>query len=178
MRLEGSCHCGAVRFALESRTPVPYMRCYCTICRKTMGGGGYAINLSGDARTLTVTGEENISVYRVRRDAASEDAESEDGLSPARRHFCKRCGSGLWVFDRRWPALIHPFASAIDTPLPRPPETVHIMLAHAANWVDVPEGAGQRHFPEYPDLSIADWHDRHGLTDAEPPDPETGDGTA
>ena len=39
MRLAGSCHCGRVRFRLESHTPYPYMRCYCSICRKTQGGG-------------------------------------------------------------------------------------------------------------------------------------------
>ena len=39
MLLKGSCHCGAVRFSLNSRTPYPYMRCYCSICRKTGGGG-------------------------------------------------------------------------------------------------------------------------------------------
>ena len=41
--LEGSCHCGAVRFSVKSHTPQPYMHCYCSICRKTAGGGGYAI---------------------------------------------------------------------------------------------------------------------------------------
>jgi hypothetical protein len=34
MLLKGSCHCGAVGFEVESHTPVPYMYCYCTICRK------------------------------------------------------------------------------------------------------------------------------------------------
>ena len=58
MKLEGSCHCGAVRFALQSATPQPYMQCYCSICRKTAGGGGYAINLGGDAESLEVEGEE------------------------------------------------------------------------------------------------------------------------
>ena len=45
MQLEGSCHCQAVRFSVESHEPYPFMRCYCSICRKTAGGGGYAINL-------------------------------------------------------------------------------------------------------------------------------------
>jgi hypothetical protein len=49
MHLEGSCHCGAVRFSLEAYGPVPYLRCYCSICRKTGGGGGFAINLGGRA---------------------------------------------------------------------------------------------------------------------------------
>lgn len=66
MLLEGSCHCNAVRFSLESHTPYPYMRCYCSICRKTQGGGGYAINIMGLAETLKIRGKPNISIYRVR----------------------------------------------------------------------------------------------------------------
>jgi len=154
MRLEGSCHCGAVRFSVESHTPRPYMRCYCSICRKTAGGGGYAINIMGAAKTLKVEGKENLSVYRAR-------IEGEE--SPARRHFCKRCGSALYVSDLRWPELVHPFASAIDTPLPAAPERAHIMLDFKAPWVEVPEGKKDPHFAEYPDLSIEDWHKKHGL---------------
>ena len=155
MHLEGSCHCGAVSFSLESATPQPYMRCYCSICRKTGGGGGYAINLGGDAATLKVRGEESVSVYQARL--------ADGEASPARRHFCKRCGSALWAFDPRWPDLVHPFASAIDTALPRPPEAVHIMLDSKADWVEVPEGAGHRHFAEYPDQSLAEWHESRDL---------------
>ena len=65
MLLEGSCRCGAVRFRVESRTPYPYMRCYCAICRKTDGGGGYAINIMGDASTLTVEGENDIATWQA-----------------------------------------------------------------------------------------------------------------
>ncbi len=160
MKLEGSCHCGAVRFAVESRTPYPYMRCYCSICRKTAGGGGYAINIMGDAGTLAVEGEDDLSVYRVRLAAEAGD---EQGLSPARRHFCRVCGSALWVADPDWPELVHPFASAIDTPLPSPPERVHIMLESRAPWAEAPETGRDSHVPEYPDESIEDWHRRHGL---------------
>ena len=56
MQLKGSCHCRAVRFTLESDSPVPFMHCHCTICVKTAGSGGYAINLGGDAASLKVTG--------------------------------------------------------------------------------------------------------------------------
>ena len=51
MKLEGSCHCGAVRFTMESPAPYPYIRCYCSICRKTGGGGGYASIVSGNGAT-------------------------------------------------------------------------------------------------------------------------------
>jgi hypothetical protein len=63
MLLEGSCHCGAIRFQVESETPYPYQACYCSICRKTAGGGGYAINLGADANTLEVEGKENLHPF-------------------------------------------------------------------------------------------------------------------
>jgi hypothetical protein len=61
MVLEGSCHCGAVTFSLRSATPYPYMACYCSICRKTAGGGGFAVNIMGEADTLDVRGREAVS---------------------------------------------------------------------------------------------------------------------
>lgn len=154
MRLEGSCHCGQVRFSLESAHPYPFNLCYCSICRKTAGGGGFAINLGGQADTLEVVGEEHVAVYHV---------EGPGGESPLGRHFCSRCGSMLWVWDSRWPDLIHPFASAVDTPLPVPPDRVHLMLASKADWVQPVAGPEDQCFEEYPDDSIADWHRRKGL---------------
>jgi hypothetical protein len=154
MLLEGSCRCGAVRFQVESPEPYPFMYCYCSICRKT--AGGYAINLGALSETLEVEGEENVSVYQARIDGK---------LSPAQRHFCGTCGSALWVFDPRWPDLVHPFASAVDTPLPKPPEKVRIMLDYAAPWCEIPSGPNEKHFPEFPDESLAEWHERHGLRD-------------
>lgn len=155
MKLEGSCHCGAVRFSVEAETPyAPYMRCYCSICRKTAGGGGYAINLFAKARTLRVRGRKHIEVYRARADrVGSEPGEprATGGLSGSRRSFCRHCASALWVFDPRWPDLIHPFASAIDTKLPTPRRRKHVFLADKAPWVEVPKaGPKDLHFAEYP----------------------------
>lgn len=45
MKLQGSCHCGAVKFTVEIQTPQPFMHCYCSICRKTQGGSGACINI-------------------------------------------------------------------------------------------------------------------------------------
>ena len=154
MRLEGSCHCGAVRFTMETHAPYPYMRCYCSICRKTGGGGGYAINLMASADSLDVQGEDALSVYQAVIDGAK---------SQAQRHFCGACGSALWVFDPRWPDLLHPFASAIDSDLPKPPQTVHIMQSALANWVTPNIAKGDLVFDTYPEESIEAWHERHGL---------------
>jgi len=160
MKLEGSCHCQAVRFSLDSLHPYPFNVCYCSICRNTAGGGGYAINLSGDARTLKIEGEDNIAVYRARlRDPKT----GEERLSGANRNFCKLCASALWVWAPRWPELIHPFASAIDTALPVPPERTHLMLGSKASWVVPACGPQDKCFDAYPDESIAAWHQRLGL---------------
>jgi hypothetical protein len=163
MKLHGSCRCGAVRFTLNSPTPVPFMHCYCTICRKSAGGGGFAINLGGDAASLEVEGKEAVATWRAPLE--DPDNSGKTHLGSSHRHFCKHCGTALWAEDPAWPELVHPFASAIDTPLPTPPERVHIMLDFKAPWVQVPSGPGEVHFAQYPDESLEDWHKRHGLLD-------------
>ena len=159
MQLDGSCHCGAVAFSLSSDHPYPYQRCYCSICRKTQGGGGYAINLGGDARSLRVHGREQVAVYRAR--LTGEDGGTH--VSNAERHFCRLCGSGLWLFSPAWPELIHPFASAIDTPLPTPPQRTHLLLDSKAPWVEVAAHPDDQQFQGFPEESIAQWHARLGL---------------
>lgn len=154
MHLEGSCHCNAVRFEVEAYAPVPYMRCHCSICRKTAGGGGFAINLGAKADSLTVEGEDAITIFH---------AVIGGRESPAERRFCSKCGSALWLSDHRWPELVHPFASAIDTPLPEPPEQVHIMLDSKREWVRTDAREGEPCFAQYPELSLEAWHRAHGL---------------
>ncbi|RUR39177.1 GFA family protein [Vreelandella populi] len=154
MLLEGSCHCQAVTFSVESHHPYPFNLCYCSVCRKTAGGGGFAINLSGTSKTLSVKGDEQISIYR-----AVIDGEQSTG----ERHFCKHCATALWVYDPDWPELVHPFASAIDTDLPIPPERTHMMLGSRADWVEVSVQPQDKCFDEYPDESLAEWHQRLGL---------------
>jgi len=158
MLLEGSCHCGAVTFEVESPHPYPFNLCYCETCRKTAGAGGFAINLSGRAATLSVDGAEHIRIYRP----GHIDAHSGD-TSPQERRFCEICGSALWIQDPRWPDLLHPHASAIDNDLPVPPERTHLMLEHKAPWVEVRADQQDQLFDAYPRESIAQWHERQGL---------------
>jgi hypothetical protein len=156
MLLEGSCHCQAVRFSVQSHEPVPFLRCYCSICRKTAGSGGFAINLGADFKSLEVKGREHLAVYRARLGRGK--------VSLAERHFCKTCGSALWVWDPRWPELVHPHAGAIDTPLPEPPVVTHMMLGSRPEWVGLHRRRGDSVFERYPKLSLAEWHRRHGQT--------------
>ena len=157
MRLDGSCQCGKIRFHVESETPYPFMYCYCSICRKTEGTA-FGCNLMGKSDTLRVAGKRHLRFYHP--------VIREKGRRPVRsggeRWFCGACGTHLWVQDDRWPEGVWPNAGAIDTELPTPPTQVHMMLRYKPRWVPV-SGSGPR-FPRYPRLSIAQWHERHGLT--------------
>lgn len=155
MLLKGSCHSQAVRFSVESHEPVPFMRCYCSICRKTAGTGGFAINLGADHATLKADGLEHVSVYR----ATMEDGQQSSG----HRHFCKLCGTALWLWDPTWPGLVHPHAGAVDTPLPTPPSVTHMMLGSKPGWVVAHAKPGDAQFDAYPQESLAEWHRRRGL---------------
>ncbi|EFN53553.1 hypothetical protein CHLNCDRAFT_25663 [Chlorella variabilis] len=177
MELQGSCRCGAVKFSCLSQAPVPFMRCYCRqgmqggagqrinrtgvhICRKVSGCGGYAINIMAQADSLKVTGRENLKPYRLML-----PAESGGALQPSTntRFFCKECGCHLWAQDPSWEQWCYPFAGAIDTELPVPPRSVHMMLKDKAPWVVPQVGPQDDQFDAYPDLSIEEWHKKHKL---------------
>ncbi|KAF8547310.1 hypothetical protein OG21DRAFT_1450404 [Imleria badia] len=158
VQLEGSCHCGAVRFTVESHTPVPYQLCVCSICRK-VGGVGGSINLGAKAETLRITqGEEHTRVYNavLNRDTPRQKIASSE------RHFCVRCAAMLWAYDDTWPELIHPFASAIDSPPLEPPEQMVVVETNSKpDYVRLPEGQ-KKVYKIYGRDSIEDWHKKHG----------------
>ena len=148
MLLQGSCHCGAVSFRLRSAHPYPFNLCYCSICRGC------------DADTLEGDGRDYVRIYQAKIRDRETNAVRE---SPAQRSFCSVCASVLWVWDPRWPELIHPFASAIDTELPRPPERTHLLLHAKPSWMALRADPKDKTFAEYPEESIANWHERLGL---------------
>jgi len=155
MKLSGACHCRAVTFTVQSSEPVPFNRCYCEVCRKTAGAGGFAVNLAAVFETLSVEGRENISTYHARiPDADTGQIE----VSTSERCFCKICGSALWLWSPDWPELLHPHASVIDTPLPLPTQRWHMMLGSAASWTQPCVRGTDREFDAYPDTSLAEWH--------------------
>jgi hypothetical protein len=99
--LQGSCHCGAVRFeVVEDFETISF--CHCTTCKKISGGVGTA---NGKARSDSIrilAGQEQVRTYQP-----------EEGSA---KTFCTACGSNL--FGGGWPKS--EFASvrlsAIDTP--------------------------------------------------------------
>lgn len=160
IRLKGSCRCGAVSFSLDSHSPHPYQLCYCTICRKTAGGGGFAINIMGQTAGMTIDGKDAIRVYHAE---ICDDDGSNCKVSTGERNFCSRCATALWMYHPEWPDFIYPFASAIDTDLPTPPELVHGFLRYTASWVVPAVGPHDQCFDADSGLSIEDWHKQRGL---------------
>jgi len=157
MTLEGSCQCGGVEFTLQSHTPVPYQLCACSICRK-VGGYSGSVNLGGVAESLQVTkGQDLIKKYQAIKDRGKPNAQRCN----SERNFCSNCSSMLWLWDKTWPDLIHPFASAIDTDLPVPDEMVCVKGNSKPDWVRWPEGKKSIH-EDYGENSIEEWHKKHG----------------
>ena len=75
MKHLGTCHCGAVRFAVALDLERGASRCNCTICTKIAGLGAFA---KPDAFTL-LSDDAALGVY-------------EWGAKISRRYFCKTCG--------------------------------------------------------------------------------------
>jgi len=113
----------------------------------------------GIASTLSVKDDSTIGVYN----AILGKKEGKDIISEGERKFCRKCGAFLWVWDKNWPELIHPFASVINTDLPVRPERTHLMLGSKAAWVVPDIKAGDQVFQEYPQESIEEWHRKRNL---------------
>jgi hypothetical protein len=64
---------------------------------------------------------------------------------------------------------VHPHASAIDTPLPKPPEVVEAGLDFARRGSTCRRAKGHVRCGEWPSESLEEWHRRHRLLS--PPDP-------
>ena len=159
MHLEGSCHCGSVRFTLSSRTPYPHRWCYCSRCQKTHGGLGGVAHIMGEADTLAVEGSEDVVTHTT----ANDPADPDEAPVELQLNDCASCGSHLWLYSPSWSRWVYPAASAIDTPLPTPPEYVHICLDEKPDWVAVPTGPEHVHVQGSPTETVEDWHRRHGL---------------
>ncbi|KAJ3018686.1 hypothetical protein HKX48_002729 [Thoreauomyces humboldtii] len=157
MDLKGSCHCGKVTFTCRSHTPYPFCKCYCNLCRKTAGGGGYSINIMADASTLVLEGREHTKVYR-----ANVSDLADPKLSTNHRHFCVHCASFLYAHDPTYPQWIYPFASAIDTELPEVDKDTCIFLESRKKWVVGPREGKDLQFDGYPVDSIEDVHKKNG----------------
>jgi hypothetical protein len=126
--LEGSCHCGAVRFEVTEEF-IRVSQCHCTTCKKLSGGVG---TTNGRARTEWIrilAGQDELRTYQPAEGTA--------------KTFCSRCGSNL--FGGGWPESQHTSVriSAIDTYFDQKPGA-HIYVRSIAPWETLPDDGAER----------------------------------
>jgi hypothetical protein len=122
--LQGSCNCGAVRFAL-SESPSEPTACHCTLCRKQ--SGHYFASANVPKQAVTVTGSENLTWYH-----------SSDKV---RRGFCSRCG--CWLF---WEPILRDWTSVALGSIEGRTELQlerHIFVAHKGDYYAIADGLPQ-----------------------------------
>ncbi|CAE6454320.1 unnamed protein product [Rhizoctonia solani] len=117
--------------------------------------GGYmgSVNIMGLNKSLSIEGESNLKSYSPKHSETGEPLTSK-------RFFCQICGSMLWLHDPSWDEWVYPFASAIDTPLPKAEKTLAIMRSSCPEYIPVPEGSAV--LEKYNDQGIEQWHKSHG----------------
>jgi hypothetical protein len=119
--VNGSCLCGAVRFAVELPT-LFCAHCHCTMCRRSHGAG-YITWIGVLREQFRVTGGEG----RLVRYASSEHGT---------RSFCGKCGSSLLCESTQRPEEIDVVLANLDGEIDRKPE-MHVFFSDRAAWVSV-----------------------------------------
>lgn len=115
--LEGSCLCGAVKYAIDCE-PKPMAHCHCRTCRKAHGAAFSTVMSVPPDLFKWEKGEIDLVSY-----------ESSPGKT---RLFCGRCGSQL-IARRADRVIVR--AGSIDTPIAERPKA-HIWRSDAAPWYD------------------------------------------
>ncbi|AJC22436.1 GFA family protein [Pandoraea pulmonicola] len=86
--LQGSCHCGAVRF--EVKTPVePASRCNCSLCRRK---GALMSPAFPEADLRILSGQDELTCYQF-------------NTRVARHYFCRHCGIYTFHGTRTSPGM-------------------------------------------------------------------------
>ena len=86
MKLQGGCHCGAVRFAIAVEPPFELLDCNCSICAKA----GYLHLNVPHARFELLSDRDSLTTYRF-------------GSGAAEHLFCRECGIKSFYQPRSHP---------------------------------------------------------------------------
>jgi hypothetical protein len=108
------------------------------------------VNILAETDTLELGGELTPTRY-------------EHPAEPVVTSFCPRCGSALLLDITVFPQWTYPFAAAIDTPLPVPPEFIHVRTEERLGWVPQIGSPEDPQFETNTEESMAEWHERLGL---------------
>lgn len=127
---EGGCRCGAIRYQAIGM-PEHHALCHCVDCRRSSGAPLVGWALFPEA-AVTISG-------------APVRFESSPGVE---RHFCGRCGTGLFYRNPAiFPDHVDIQSATLDRPDDLPPQAC-IQMADAPSWLGAM--AALPHFDRYP----------------------------
>ncbi len=119
MKLSGGCHCGAIRYEVES-DPLTHVLCHCADCRRHAGAPmvGWAMFPQ--------------TAFKVTKGVPKVYESSAHG----RRHFCGDCGTGLFYFNAEvLPGIVDVQSATCDAP-DAIPARVHVQMAESIGWME------------------------------------------
>lgn len=118
MKMNGSCHCGAIKYELDGE-PLTHALCHCKDCRRCAGAPmvGWAMFPTNAVKVVQGTAK----IYKS----------SEHG----RRYFCADCGTGLfYTNDVILPGITDVQSATFDSP-DALPARVQIQVADRISWM-------------------------------------------
>lgn len=118
----GGCLCGSVRFSCTAEPEFTFY-CHCTDCQRT-GGSPFSVELMISSESFDVQGK--LQTHTVVGDSGKG----------VHRHFCPKCGSGIFLECDADPGYVFLKAGAIDDAGWVKPD-MHIFTATEQPWVSV-----------------------------------------
>ncbi len=117
---EGCCLCGAVRFRI--RLPPKWVaHCHCSMCRRAHGAG-----------VVTWVGVEETAFTLL---SAPTWLAAYASSVPARRSFCRTCGTSLFFRSERWPGEVHVTLASLPPNIGLEPQA-HVYFADRVPWLE------------------------------------------
>ena len=134
--LEGGCHCGQIRYAVQS-APLRSSLCHCRDCQRHAGAPAVA---------WTLVPLEAVAI----RGSPSTYASSADG----RRVFCPNCGTGLFYRNAKiFPNQIDIQLATLDRPQEAPAPDNQVQTAERLAWMTRLDDIAA--FERYPNVAPA-----------------------
>jgi hypothetical protein len=117
--MTGSCKCGEVRYQIAE--PIEFAaNCHCNMCKKLTGGPFSSVAVVSQAGFAITQGQDQVSSYAV-----SENA---------RRHFCRTCGSPIYLLHEKLPGRCMVALGTLDQPTAVTP-AMNIHCENMLPWV-------------------------------------------
>ena len=129
MRYQGSCHCGAVRFAVEAPEHLEVERCNCSICSKA----GFLHLIVPASQFELLAGSDELTTYTF-------------NTGVARHTFCRHCGIKPFYTPRSNPDGIDVNLNCLDTR----PLSVTITEFDGRNWEQHAHTLAHKSKPPWP----------------------------